>query len=254
MDQPYPHATDPLLDGRAFRHAPARLAVTGGIGSGKSTALAFLAELGAATLSSDAIVHDVYRSPEIVQALSGRFGVPVVLDGQVNRAALSNAVFGDDEALGWLEQLTHPLVRRRIEEWAREQESLSESPALLAVEVPLLFESAQMLDLFDCVLLITAPVEERRRRLTAKITAEDFDRRAARQMSEEDKAERSHFVYQNSGSRAAMREYLCEVVSAVLACAESGGQRGLDGVLGMRADDLSTMDDDAEMRGAEDDR
>lgn len=244
MDQPSPHATAAFEDGRAFRHTPARLAVTGGIGSGKSTALAFLAELGAATLSSDEIVHQVYRSPGIVQALEGRFGAPVVLDGQVNRAALSNAVFGDEDALRWLEQLTHPLVRRRIEEWAREHEASAEPPALLAVEVPLLFESGQMLDLFDCVLLVTAPADVRRRRLAAKVTAEDFDRRVARQMSEREKAERSHFVYQNTESRSALREYLREVVAAVLACAEEGGRHVLDGVLGMGAEDLSPLDDD----------
>lgn len=231
MDSPDRPSTAEGADGRAFRHAPARLAVTGGIGSGKSTALAFLAELGAATLSSDDIIHEVYRSPAMVRALDGRFGAPVVLDGQVNRAALSHAVFADHEALVWLERLTHPLVRRRIEAWAWAHEASPDRPALLAVEVPLLFESGQMLDLFDCVLLVTAPAGERRRRLSAKMTADDFDRRAAHQMGEAEKAERSHFVFENTGSRTALRDYLAEVVSSVLARAEDAAQDGVEGAL-----------------------
>jgi len=244
-DKPSP-TTVPDADGRAFPHIPPRLAVTGGIGSGKSTALAFLAELGAATVSSDVIVHQVYTSPEIVSALDGRFGAPVVLDGCVHRPALSEAVFGDEQALAWLERLTHPLVRRRIEEWARSCEASPEAPALLAVEVPLLFESGQMLDLFDCVLLVTAPADVRRRRLAAKMTPQDFDRRVARQMSEAEKADRSHFVYENSGPRTAMRDYLAEVFASILACAGGDVPDGLDGVVGSLAGELSPEDDELE--------
>jgi len=239
--------TVPHTDGRAFTHIPPRLAVTGGIGSGKSTALAFLAELGAVTLSSDAIVHEVYASAEIVGALDGRFGPPVVLDGCVHRAALSEAVFEDEEALVWLERLTHPLVRRRIEEWARTHEASPEPPELAAVEVPLLFESGQMLDLFDCVLLVTAPADVRRRRLAVKMTPEDFDRRVARQMSEAEKAERSHFVFENTGSRTALRDYLAEVVASILACAGGDVPEGLDGVVGSLATELSPDDDELEV-------
>jgi dephospho-CoA kinase len=195
------------------------LAVTGGIGGGKSTALAFLAELGAATLSSDTIVHEVYSHDEIVAAVEGRFGAQVVVGGQVNRQALSKVVFEDAEALVWLEQLTHPLVRRRVEEWAAEQQALRQPPSLLAVEVPLFFESGMMTDMFDCVLLITAPADERRRRLSAKLTAEEFDRRARRQMGEDEKAERSDFVFENTGSRKIMKEYIAEILASILAWA-----------------------------------
>jgi dephospho-CoA kinase len=204
---------------RVFRHVPPRLAVTGGIGSGKSTALAFLGELGAATLSSDTIVHEVYRDADVVAAVERRFGSQVIVGGEVNRACLSKLVFDDPEALAWLEKVTHPLVRRRYEEWAAEQQRAPRPPALLAVEVPLLFESGMMVDMFDCVLLVTAPADERRRRLSAKITAEDFDRRVRAQMSEEEKAERSTFVFENTGSRRQMKQYIAEVFAAILACA-----------------------------------
>jgi dephospho-CoA kinase len=213
----WPSANVDDADARVFRHAPPRLAVTGGIGGGKSTALAFLGELGAATLSSDAIVHDVYGHAEIIAAVEGRFGAQVIVGGQVNRHALSKLVFDDPEALDWLEQLTHPLVRRRVEEWAAEQQALLQPPSLLAVEVPLFFESGRMGDMFDCVLLVTAPADERRRRLSAKLTGEEFDRRVKRQMSEEEKAERSHFVFENVGSRKRMKQFLTEVFASILA-------------------------------------
>jgi dephospho-CoA kinase len=223
-----PSAGGDETDARVFRHVPPRLAVTGGIGGGKSTALAFLAELGAATLSSDAIVHEVYSHEEIVAAVEGRFGPQVVVGAQVNRSVLSKLVFEDTEALAWLERLTHPLVRRRVEEWAAEQQALRQPPSLLAVEVPLYFESGMMQDMFDCALLVTAPAEERRRRLCAKLSGEEFDRRVKRQMSEDEKAELSHFVFENTGSRLRMKEYMAEVYASILAIEAAGrGGRGV---------------------------
>ncbi len=209
-----------------FVHQPPRLAVTGGIGGGKSTALAYLRELGAATLSSDAVVHEVYSRPEVIAAVKGRFGEQVLAGGAVNRTALANVVFQDGEALQWLEQFTHPLVRARIEEWAQQCQSLRPAPELLAVEVPLYFESGTMIDLFDCVLLVTAPAEVRRRRLTAKLTPDEFDRRSGYQMPEAQKTERSHFVVENTGSRADMRREIAEVVASIISNARGeGGSR-----------------------------
>ncbi len=200
-------------------HRPPRLAVTGGIGAGKSTALAFLRELGAATLSSDDVVHSVYTDAEVQGALARRFGDEVVRDGRVDREVLGRLVFGDAAALDWLEQFTHPRVRRIVEEWAARQESQAEPPALLAVEVPLLFESGAMIDVFDFVLAVTAPEALRRRRVAAKLTPAQFARRVERQMSEVEKAERSHFVYENGGSRQHMKQFIAETYAAIIAAA-----------------------------------
>ena len=166
---------------RRWTHKPPRVAVTGGIGSGKSTALAFLGELGAAVLSSDDVVHRIYTDPAIQDALRRRFGMGVVDGTRVNRAMLGRLVFEDREALDWLEQLTHPHVRRVVEEWALAHEHAPQPPELLAVEVPLLFESGLMIEEFDCVLLITAPRDVRLERVAAKLTPEEFERRATRQ-------------------------------------------------------------------------
>ena len=122
-------------------HAIPRLGLTGGIGSGKSTALAYLSEMGAAVISSDAIVHELYEHPQIAAAIRGHFGPDVTGQGAMDRAALARLVFADDAELAWLEALLHPHVRRRIEEWAVAQEYADPQPALLAAEVPLLFET-----------------------------------------------------------------------------------------------------------------
>jgi dephospho-CoA kinase len=200
-------------------HHPPRLAVTGGIGSGKSTALAFLRELGGATLSSDDVVHQVYTDAEVQGALARRFGDAVVRDGRVDRDVLGRVAFGDLVALSWLEEFTHPRVRKVVEEWAARQESQAEPPALLVVEVPLLFESGAMLDVFDFVLAVTAPEGLRRRRLAAKLTPEQFARRVEHQLSEADKAERSDFVYENDGSRQHMKQFIAETYAAIIAAA-----------------------------------
>jgi dephospho-CoA kinase len=209
---------------RRWTHKPPRVAVTGGIGSGKSTALAFLGELGAAVLSSDDVVHRIYTDPAIQDALRRRFGMGVVDGTRVNRAMLGRLVFEDREALDWLEQLTHPHVRRVVEEWALAHEHVPQPPELLAVEVPLLFESGLMIEEFDCVLLITAPRDVRLERVAAKLTPEEFERRATRQLSEAEKADRSDFVFENTGSRRRMREFIAETYAAILSAAAAGDE------------------------------
>lgn len=211
-----------------WQHHPPRLAVTGGIGSGKSSALAFLRGLGAATLSTDDLVHTLLSEPAIAAAVERRFGPEVMIGGEVNRGALARVVFGDHEALLWLESLLHPHVRRMVTEWAAAQQRLVTQPSLLVVEVPLLFETGTMVDMFDCVLLVTAPEEVRRRRLAAKMTHSEFTRRASRQLSEDEKAERSHFAYENRGSRAQLKQFIAETYAAILACAAAESE-SLDG-------------------------
>jgi dephospho-CoA kinase len=197
-------------------HAIPRLGLTGGIGSGKSTALAYLSEMGAAVISSDAIVHELYEQPEIAAAISGHFGPDVTGQGAMDRAALARIVFADDAELAWLEALLHPHVRRRIEEWAAVQERADPQPALLAAEVPLLFETDAAAD-FDYTLVLTAPVGTRRRRLASKFTASDLARRLARQMPEAEKIARSDFAFENVGGRRALRDFLGETVARILA-------------------------------------
>ena len=208
------------------RHRIPRLAVTGGIGSGKSTAVAYLRELGAASVSADDLVHDLLGEASIVGRIERRHGDAVVSDDAVDRAALAQVVFDDAAELAWLEKLLHPQVRRLIGEWASGQEGLSQRPALLVAEVPLLFESG-MEGEFDHVLLITAPEAVRRKRLAAKLTESQFRRRAARQIDEADKAVRSDFVFENGTVRLRLKDFMAEVYAQILADAAPRRRSGL---------------------------
>ena len=193
------------------------LGLTGGIGSGKSTALAYLHELGAATISSDDIVHGLYSTAEVVDRIRERFG-ETIIDGAggISRPALAGIVFADEAELRWLEDLLHPFVRDAVSAWIAEQRKARPRPALMVVEVPLLFETGFELR-FDYVMLVTAPDDVRRRRLAAKLTDSEFRRRRAQQMPEEEKIRRSDFVFENTGSRKRLREYVGQTVARILA-------------------------------------
>jgi len=190
--------------------------VTGGIGSGKSTATAYLAQLGAATVSADVLVHHLLEEQAIIARVGRHFGGDVLADEQIDRPALAGVVFNDASELVWLENLLHPHVKRLVDTWAREQEARRPRPPLLVAEVPLLFETG-MGDVFDYVLLVTAPEPTRRRRLSAKLTASEFSRRMARQLPEDEKAARSRFVFENVGGRAALKRFVGEMYATILA-------------------------------------
>jgi dephospho-CoA kinase len=202
-----------------------RLGITGGIGSGKSTALAYLRELGAAGISSDDVVHQLLLDEEIVAAVRAHFGERVLVDGAVSRPALAHIVFHDREALDWLEELLHPNVRRRFEEWAREQEKVRPQPALIVAEVPLLFETGWA-DSFDHTMLITAPAELRRRRISGKLTDSEFARRLEQQMPEDEKIARADFICHNTGSRRDLKESVSEAFATIIAEAAERAKGG----------------------------
>ena len=201
------------------------LGLTGGIGSGKSTALAYLHELGAATISSDDIVHGLYSTADVIDLIREHFG-DVVVDGAggVSRPALAGIVFSDEAELRWLEDLLHPFVRDAVATWVDGQQRARPRPALIVVEVPLLFETG-FDQRFDHIMLITAPDDVRRKRVTAKLTDSEFRRRRAQQMPEEEKIARSDFVFDNSGSRKDLREFVGQAVARILA-GEGPGRGG----------------------------
>jgi len=204
-----------------------RLGLTGGIGSGKSTALAYLHECGAAVISSDHIVHSLYDRPAIIAAIQARYGHKALSGAHVNRQALAGIVFRDHDELQWLERLLHPHVQAAMEEWAAAQQKVKPRPAVLVAEVPLLFETG-METAFDLVMLITAPAEVRRQRLTAKLTDSEFEYRLAQQMPEDEKVARSDFVFHNTGERKALREFVGQTVAQILAGVDpsAGGGAG----------------------------
>lgn len=202
-----------------------RLGLTGGIGSGKSTACAFLRELGAVTISADDVVHELLAEKAVVDRVSRRFGPEIIAGDAVDRRALAHLVFADDEALRWLEGLLHPQVKRRVEEWARGQDVVAQRPPLLVAEVPLLFESG-IDGGFDFVMLITAPEALRRKRLAAKMTTSQFTRRAGRQVDEAVKAAGSDFVFDNSATRPDLKQFVAEAYAQIIAAGMGSAKTG----------------------------
>ena len=119
-------------DGRGAGVArPPFVGLTGGIGAGKSEALAALARLGAATLSTDAVVHELYVGPEVRDAVVARWGADVAPGGVVDRPAVARHAFAAPEERAWLEGLLWPLVGARVAAWREEQESHDPPPRAL---------------------------------------------------------------------------------------------------------------------------
>lgn len=179
------------------------IGLTGAVAAGKSEALAALGRLGAATLSSDAVVHDLLASERVRDLLVGRWGHEVAPGGVVDRGKVGSIVFADPGELAWLEQTLHPLVAEEIAAW---RASLPGETRLAVLEVPLLFET-EMDDLFDATLCIVATDGTRVERAGARGTA-DLAGRAGRQLSQEEKAARATYVVANDGSREELEREL----------------------------------------------
>ena len=163
--------------------------LTGGLGAGKSEALRSLGELGAATLSTDAVVHELLASDELRDIVVARLGDEVARDGALDRSLIAERVFGDDEARGWLEGELWPRVGQRMAEWKQEVDALEPAPPAAVVEVPLLFESG-MEQAFDATIAVIADEDVRAERAGGRGHA-SVDERAGRQLSQREKAERA---------------------------------------------------------------
>jgi len=184
------------------------IGLTGGLGAGKSTALAALESLGAATLSTDAVVHELYSSDEIRGRVAERFPDAVV-GGEVDRAKLASAAFGSEEEREWLERVLWPLVGERVAEF---KAAAAGVPAAV-VEVPLLFESG-MEDAFDHTIAIVADEALRAERAGAR-GHEAVEERAGRQLSQEEKSQRADFTVRNDGTEAELKAELATVLESI---------------------------------------
>lgn len=179
------------------------IGLTGSVGAGKSEVLAALERLGAATISSDAIVHELLTGDELRDALVERWGEEVAPGGTVDRAKVAEVVFRDPDERAWLESQLHPRVGARIVEW---REGLGSDAKVAAVEVPLLFE-AGMEPAFDAVICVVAPLEIRAKRASDRGLGE-VEGREAGQLPEAEKAARSDFVVTNDGTLEALEAKL----------------------------------------------
>jgi dephospho-CoA kinase len=149
-------------------------------------------------LSTDAVVHELYGSAEVVDAVSGRFGDDVAPDGTVDRGVLAQRAFGTREDREWLEQLLWPRVGARMVAWREELERRTPAPRAAVVEVPLLFE-AGMEGAFDATIVVVADEDVRAQRAGAR-GHEALAERSARQLSQKEKAQRATYVVENDGT------------------------------------------------------
>ncbi len=177
---------------------PVALAITGGIGAGKTEALAAFARRGAATLSADELVHRlIAEDAGVWAALEERLGT-------TDRAAIAAVVFDDPEALAWLESLLHPRVREEYDAWLERVDA-----PVAVVEIPLLFETGGE-GRFDKVVVVTAPAGVRRARSAA--AGEERERRL---LPDEEKIAKADYAYENTGSLDDLDRFVASVLEDV---------------------------------------
>ena len=166
--------------------------------------------LGAATLSTDRVVHELYESDEVRRLVAERFGKSVIRDGEVDRGAVARAAFATDEERRWLEQLLWPRVGERMVAWRAEQDRRTPPPRALVVEVPLLFESG--LDRgYDATIAVIADEAIRQARADAR-GHQALDERVARQLSQQEKSQLATYTVVNDGSEAELEARLSSIL------------------------------------------
>ena len=202
-----------------FRSSASRAAIA----AGKSEALAALDRLGAATLSADAVVHELLGTEGVRDALVERWGGDVAPGGAVDRERVAAIVFERPEELGWLERTLHPLVGERIVAW---RDGLGDGTPLAVVEVPLLFESG-MEAAFDATISIVAADAVRAERAGVRGTLE-LEGREARQLSQEEKARRATYVVSNDAGLEELERELERVIDQLRRRAEAPDEARAD--------------------------
>jgi len=180
---------------------PLAVALTGGIAAGKTEALQAFARHGAAVISTDEVVHRLYREDnELQKTLRARWGERVFREGAVDRKEIGRIVFSDRAELAWLESELHPRVRAATDAWLAEQ-----TAEIAVAEIPLLYETGGEAR-FDRVVVVTAPPEVRQARRGAVAERED------RLVPEEEKLRRADFTYVNDGSLEELDSFVAGVL------------------------------------------
>ena len=174
------------------------IGLTGGLGAGKSEALAAAGRLGAATLSTDAVVHELLGTAELRDLLAEHWGKRVLAGDEVDRGAVAEIVFERPDELGWLESVLFPRVGERVMQWRLELERSDPPPRVAVVEVPLLFE-AGIEGIFDATFAVVADDETRAQRAGER-DQRGLGGREARQLDQEEKARRADHVIRNDGT------------------------------------------------------
>lgn len=179
------------------------IGLTGGIGSGKSTASALLAERGAVIIDADAITKDLQQpGTEVFEAMVERFGPGIVAEGgELDRQAVADIVFSDPDALRDLNGIVHPAVGAEI---ARRMQAEADTDHIVVLDVPLLVETGR--DDMAAVVVVDVDPELAVARLVEHrgMREDDVRARMARQASREERLARADEVLDNSGTPEAL--------------------------------------------------
>lgn len=197
---------------------PLKIAVTGGIATGKSTVCSFFQELGAYCVSTDQIVHELLsNNKEYVKNVISLLGNEIVVDGTINRKKMAEIVFQSREKLLQLEQLTHPLVRNEINRNYEKAKNEGKYP-LFIVEIPLLFETEDP-NFYDAIIAVVSDDSLAIKRFSEKTgyTQTEYEKRMARQISPKEKIERAHFVIENNRTIDALRNSIKQLFNTLTA-------------------------------------
>jgi dephospho-CoA kinase len=192
---------------------PIAVAITGGIGAGKSEALYAFQKAGAATVSSDEIVHHLLAANEEVRtAMVRELGDGILAeDGTIDRARVADVVFADRAKLDFLEALLHPLVAAEYLRWREQLAQLPNPPRVCVTEVPLLYETGGDVR-FDKVVAITAPAKLREQR--RRVRRDDRDQRL---LPDAEKVKRADYAYVNTGTLEDLDEWVRGVMAELSA-------------------------------------
>jgi dephospho-CoA kinase len=166
-------------------------------------------------LSTDAVVHELYGDPHVVRAIVERWGDEVAPGGVVDRTAVAQRAFAGSDDRSWLEALLWPRVGDRMMSWSEAEAAREPAPVALVVEVPLLFE-AGMEGAFDATIAVVADEDVRAQRAGGRGHAA-LDERAARQLTQEEKAELADHVVANSGTIEELERTLSELLEKLRA-------------------------------------
>lgn len=182
-----------------------KVAVTGGIGAGKSEFMRAVKELGISTYSADEINAELLRDKRYIEKLSEAFPL-AVKDGKVDKSVLREEVFSDEKKRKTLNALAHPEIRRQIEEITGDA----------VIEVPLLFESG-MTDLFDRVIVVTAGEDVRINRIvsTRNISKDLAKNIIKNQTTDDERLKRADYVAINDGTRKDLYEQAKNIIKRI---------------------------------------
>ena len=182
-----------------------KVAITGNIGSGKSTFTKFLFEAGYPVILADDISKEILAGdPEVREEVINEFGAESFQGNKINKKYIADTIFSDPKKLKKINSILHPRVQKRIEYLSEEY---FKTNTIVFVEAALIFES-KIEKMYDYVVLITADKNLRMKRstMTNKLSEEDFIKRDNNQIDQESKKRKADFIFSNDGSKDELKQ------------------------------------------------